>query len=668
MAPIRPMPKTSTSATATSETAQASDSVDFGFRTSKKDKRTIKHSAFVSKIEKTRKKPLKRRRPSKKLVADLNSLADALPSAGDAETGTDQVNIIKHKSLKHRPGAMKRKEKLDKVERDRFAMNMAQMATGVASQNQPTAEAPSADRWAALRNFISQTIDQNPEFKREDRLELLKEQIVATELHLLQLRQQLTELESLSAQDDIELTAGGDTDTSLDYTRKVTGPRDGEQLDTEPQIWPLQQEEYRRYGRQMIVDQIGLQGQLKLRKASVLIIGAGGLGCPAAMYLAGAGVGTVGIIDGDTVESSNLHRQILHRTKNVGKYKVDSAIEYLRELNPHPNYVPYRTRLTPQDAPNIFTRYDIVLDCTDNPATRYLISDTAVLLGKPVVSASALRTEGQLTILNYPPKPPGDSSGGPCYRCIFPKPPPADSVVSCADGGIIGPVVGLMGVMQALETIRVLTSPFTTETGEQSIVPSLNLFSAYSVPPFRNIRLRKRRANCSVCSDNSSIDLESLRSGSTDYVQFCGSADFASLLMPHERATATEYNTRLTDAAPNGAAENPILVDVRERVQYDICALPGSINIPISQILSSSNTRDEQKSKTEMELPSWLPRAVMDSSKPIYVVCRLGNDSQIAVQKLKEYGADRNGERIVVDIKGGLKAWRTDINPDFPDY
>ncbi|KAI1959113.1 hypothetical protein LOZ58_004821 [Ophidiomyces ophidiicola] len=164
MAPVRSM-KTLTSATATS-TTQASDSADFGFRTPKRDKRTIKHSAFISKIEKSRSKPLKRRRPSKKLVADLNSLADALPSAGDAESGTDQVNIIKHKSLKHRPGAMKRKEKLDKVERDRFAMNMAQMATGVASQNKPTAEAPSADRWAALRNFISQTIDQNPEFKR----------------------------------------------------------------------------------------------------------------------------------------------------------------------------------------------------------------------------------------------------------------------------------------------------------------------------------------------------------------------------------------------------------------------------------------------------------------------------------------------------------------------
>ncbi|WEW61385.1 Urmylation protein [Emydomyces testavorans] len=504
----------------------------------------------------------------------------------------------------------------------------------------------------------------------EDTRASLKEQITAAEQHLLQLKQQLAELERRASQ------APGCNTTSSPTSADRTPPSQPSNFSHEKQNerrqrkWPLLQEEYRRYGRQMIVDQIGIQGQLKLRNASVLIVGAGGLGCPAALYLAGAGVGTIGIIDGDTVEASNLHRQILHSTKSVGKSKVDSAIEHLQELNPHPKYIPYRTRLTPQHAPAIFEKHDIILDCTDNPATRYLISDTAVLLGKPVISASALRTEGQLMILNYPPKPPGDASGRPCYRCVFPKPPPADSVVSCADGGIIGPVVGLMGVMQALETIRVITSPFTTETGEQSIVPSLQLFSAYSTPPFRNIRLRKRRANCAACSANGSISLDSLRHGLTDYIQFCGSLNPPFLLRDDQRITPADYSTaHSTLSLLDGMSQAPILIDVRENVQYDICSLPNSINIPISQILSSSPSSKGRRLETDdAELPAWLPGSILHSRSSVYVICRQGNDSQIAVQRLKELGIDRNGERTVADIKGGLKAWRRDVEPEFPDY
>lgn len=420
-------------------------------------------------------------------------------------------------------------------------------------------------------------------------------------------------------------------------------------------------------------------------------MGAGGLGCPAAMYLAGAGVGTLGIIDGDTVEASNLHRQILHRTKYVGQFKVDSAIKYLQEcvipfsiqlfallieilmklirLNPHPTYIPYRKRLTPQEAPDIFDKYEIILDCTDNPATRYLISDTAVLLGKPVVSASALRTEGQLMILNYPPKPRGNTSGGSCYRCVFPKPPPPDSVVSCADGGIIGPVVGLMGVMQALETIKIITSQSTTDVGEQTIVPSLHLFSAYSTPPFRNVRLRKRRANCSVCSATATITLETLRNASTDYVQFCGLSKTPSLLDAHERITPVEYRETYSKVSRDQASEIPVLIDVREKVQYEICALPNSINIPVSHILSSLQTTDAQNlGDGDGNSPPWLPASVLDSGSPLYVLCRQGNDSQVVVKKLKNMGIDRNGKRIITDIRGGLVAWRNDIDPDFPDY
>ncbi|EEP81183.1 dinucleotide-utilizing enzyme [Uncinocarpus reesii 1704] len=397
-------------------------------------------------------------------------------------------------------------------------------------------------------------------------------------------------------------------------------------------------------------------GRCDRMNTGVLIVGAGGLGCPAALYLAGAGVGTLGIIDGDTVECSNLHRQVLHRTKNVGKFKVDSAIEYLQELNPHPKYIPYRTRLTPQEAPDIFVNYDIILD--------------SVLLGKAVVSASALRTEGQLMILNHPPRAPGDVSGGPCYRCVFPIPPPADSVVSCAEGGILGPVVGLMGVMQAVETIRVITSPLTADNGGQSIVPALHLFSAYSTPPFRNIRLRKRRANCSACSAHRSISIDSLRSGSTDYVQFCGSVNPPSSHAARQRITPAEYNNTYLAGASNGeSAQTPILIDVREKVQFDVCALSNSVNIPISQILASSRPPIAKNNEGVREdLPSWLPGSISNSASPVYVVCRQGNDSQLVVQKLRKLGIDRNGERTVTDIKGGLKAWRIDVEPDFPDY
>jgi adenylyltransferase/sulfurtransferase len=264
----------------------------------------------------------------------------------------------------------------------------------------------------------------------------------------------------------------------------------------------------------------------------------GGLGCPAAAYLVGAGVGIIGLMDGDVVEESNLHRQILHSTARVGMSKVESAMVALNSyvylllstrsaqltgtrLNPNVTLVPHIGRLSPETAISTFKDYDVVLDCTDTPASRYLISDTCVLLGKTLVSASALRIDGQLMVLNNPPLPPGDTSGGPCYRCVFPKPPPPESVVSCGDGGILGPVVGVMGVLQALEAIKVLTLRSAAAPADP---PSLLLFSAYSNPMFRSIRLRTRKAKCAACSAHATVTPEALQSGSLDYVQFCGSA------------------------------------------------------------------------------------------------------------------------------------------------
>lgn len=334
----------------------------------------------------------------------------------------------------------------------------------------------------------------------------------------------------------------------------------------------------------------------------------------------------------------------------------------LHSLNPHPTYIAHRTHLTPDDAPAIFQDYDIILDCTDNPATRYLISDTAVLCGKPLVSASALRTEGQLMVLNNPPRAPGDKTGGPCYRCVFPKPPPADSVVSCADGGILGPVVGTMGVLQALEAIKVITTPETAEgTTRPRDPPSLHIFSAYSSPLVRTIRLRSRRANCAVCSAEATVTLDTFRSGSTDYVFFCGSTNLPSLLSPEERISAREYNER-----HSVSSESHTVIDVRDEAQFGICSLANSINIPISTVLATSSARPTEEAT---HLPSWVPSELAsDSTHPIYVVCRLGNDSQIVVKKMKDLGLDQHGKRFIGDIRGGFKSWKAQVDHEWPEY
>ncbi|KAJ5179244.1 hypothetical protein N7492_002454 [Penicillium capsulatum] len=493
----------------------------------------------------------------------------------------------------------------------------------------------------------------------EETCSSLRAQIAATEAQLANLKRDLLNAERAAAAD----SESADTARPTDGSKQSTGR------------WPLLQEEYRRYGRQMIIPQIGLEGQLKLHAAKALLVGAGGLGCPAAQYLAGAGVGTIGLIDGDTVEISNLHRQVLYRGRSVGKYKVDSAIESLRELNPHPEYIAHRTHLVPGEAATIFEQYDIILDCTDNPATRYLISDTAVLLGKPLVSASALRTEGQLMVLNNPPREPGNPEGGPCYRCVFPKPPPADSVVSCADGGILGPVVGTMGVMQALEAIKVIT----TSSNVDRDPPSLLIFSAYSTPQFRSIKLRSRRPNCVVCSANATVTLDTIASGSTDYVFFCGSTNSPSLLRPDERVSPREYHENhglpMSNAGSGVYAEEKphTIIDVRDKTQFGICSLDNSVNIPISSILASVPTAGVQNSQghdADEQLPSWLPPDIASAERndPIYVVCRLGNDSQLAVQKLKDLGIDHNGERFIGDIRGGFHAWREQVDPEWPQY
>ncbi|KAF2662409.1 hypothetical protein K491DRAFT_709779 [Lophiostoma macrostomum CBS 122681] len=518
-------------------------------------------------------------------------------------------------------------------------------------------------------------------------VESLRQQIATCETQLGYLRQQLAEAEHLQQQrrlrgeESVRRTTDYDPlahdmsyGLSDDFRSEIFAAlshAEEEQQEQSVQRWPLDRTEYKRYGRQLIMPEIGLQGQLRLKNASVLIVGVGGLGCPAAAYLVGAGVGTVGLVDGDVVEESNLHRQILHSTPRIGMTKVDSARVALNSLNPNVRLISHPTRLSPESAIATFQPYDLVLDCTDTPASRYLISDTCVLLGKPLVSASALRTDGQLMVLNNPPRAKGDGSGGPCYRCVFPKPPPPESVVSCGDGGILGPVVGVMGVLQALEAIKVITAEQPGVNGNSvrptpADSPSLLIFSAYANPMFRSIRLRARKPKCAACSTQASVTPDALNSGSLDYVQFCGSINPVNTLSANERISVDNYAKIRMEVNPftgmEPSRDSHILVDVREKVQFDLCSLDGSINIPFSTV---SSVLTKEASEVESK---WASELRSHSDKPIFVLCRLGNDSQLTVKRMKELGLDNGGQRWIGDIKGGLRAWRENVDNDFPEY
>ncbi|OAA55732.1 Molybdenum cofactor biosynthesis, MoeB [Cordyceps fumosorosea ARSEF 2679] len=464
-----------------------------------------------------------------------------------------------------------------------------------------------------------------------DEIDRLRREIAERESELADLRSQLAVAESERREAD------GDAQTAY---------RDWK--------WPLREDEYERYSRQMIVPNFGLQGQLRLREAKVLLVGAGGLGCPAAAYLAGAGVGVLGLVDGDAVEVSNLHRQVAHATSRVGMPKVESAITYLKELNPTITYRAHPTHLTPQNAASIISQYDLVLDCTDHPTSRYLISDACVLLRKPLVSASAFQASGQLLRLNHP------VARGPCYRCVFPRPPPPESVVGCGEGGVVGPVVGAVGVLQALDAIKLITQGGLEEAAADAPQQqaSMLIFSAMADTMFRTVRLRGRREDCFACSAREdALTLEQMQS-SLDYVQFCGVAAPVRLLRPAERVPAAEY----ARIAADRAASPHLLIDVREKEHFGLSSIPGSVNVPISRFMRPRGAAAEDEDEAP---PDWIP-ADLPHSAPIYVVCRVGNDSQVAAQKLKELGLDRNGERFVGDIDGGLRAWRNDVDPTLP--
>ncbi|KAH8552697.1 adenylyltransferase [Umbelopsis sp. PMI_123] len=397
-------------------------------------------------------------------------------------------------------------------------------------------------------------------------------------------------------------------------------------------IWPfpsadrLSNAEIRRFGRQLILPDIGISGQLKLRNASMLVVGAGGLGSPICLYLAGAGVGRIGIIDHDEVDVSNLHRQVIHDESRVGVNKAQSAATSINRINSTCQVIPYDCVIDSSNAMDIIPKYDIVLDATDNVATRYLLNDACVIAGKPLVSGSALRMDGQLTAYNY--------NGGPCYRCLHPNPPPPETVTNCSDGGVLGVIPGIIGCIQALQAIKISIGLAAQDP------PSLLIFSGAQPTMFRTMKLRPRKEDCVVCGKNPTI------TELIDYVQFCGRAATdkdapLQVLDADDRIMVEGYHKYIIEDRPH------LLLDVREQVQYDICHLPNSLHIPLRQL---GRRVGEVK------------QAIEGRNQDVYVICRLGNDSQLAVKILEEHGIPSK------DIVGGLHEWSHRIDTDFPIY
>ena len=321
----------------------------------------------------------------------------------------------------------------------------------------------------------------------------------------------------------------------------------------------LSNEEILRYSRHLIMPEVGMEGQLKLKAARVLLIGTGGLGAPLGMYLAAAGVGTIGLVDFDVVDFTNLQRQIIHGTSDVGRKKLDSAAERMAEINPHVNIVKHEVMLASENALDILKGYDIVVDGTDNFPTRYLVNDACVLLGKPNVYGSIFRFEGQCTVFAY--------QGGPCYRCLYPEPPPPGLVPSCAEGGVLGILPGLVGTMQATETIKLIIGQGELLVGRLVLLDALAM-------RVRELKLRKN-PDCPICGAHRTIHQL------IDYQEFCGIPQHE----PPPPPGLKEWEIEAVEVkAKQDRGDRFVLIDVREPHEYQICSIPGSMLIPLGEL------------------------------------------------------------------------------------
>ncbi|MGD1901710.1 MAG: molybdopterin-synthase adenylyltransferase MoeB [Geitlerinemataceae cyanobacterium] len=380
----------------------------------------------------------------------------------------------------------------------------------------------------------------------------------------------------------------------------------------------LTQEDYERYSRHLILPEVGVEGQKRLKAAKVLCVGTGGLGSPLLLYLAAAGVGTIGIVDFDVVDYSNLQRQVIHGTSWVGKPKIESAKDRIHEINPHCNVELHEVALSSENALEIVEPYDLVVDGTDNFPTRYLVNDACVLLDKPNVYGSIFRFEGQATVFNY--------EGGPNYRDLYPEPPPPGMVPSCAEGGVLGILPGIIGVIQATETIKIILGKGTTLSGRLMLYNSLDM-------TFRELKLRPNPVRPVI---------EKL----IDYQEFCG--------IPQAKAAEEESMSEIPEAsvselkaALDSDAENILLLDVRNPHEYEIGYIDGSLLVPLGDIEAGSGI-----AKVKDAL----------GDKKLFVHCKLGGRSAKAVALLREAGVEG------INVKGGINAWSQEIDSSIPQY
>ena len=378
----------------------------------------------------------------------------------------------------------------------------------------------------------------------------------------------------------------------------------------------LSKEEILRYSRHLIMPELGMEGQLKLKRARVLLVGTGGLGAPLGLYLAAAGVGTIGVVDFDKIDFTNLQRQIMFSSNDVGRPKIEAAAERLGALNPEIHIESYETQLTSENALEIFRDYDIIVDGTDNFPTRYLVNDACVLLGKPNVYGSIFRFEGQASVFGYP--------DGPCYRCLYPEPPPPGLVPSCAEGGVLGVLPGIIGSIQAMEALKLIL-----EKG-QPLVGRLLIFDALGMK-FRELKLRKN-PDCPVCGKNPTV------TKLIDYVEFCGirgeEAPAPQTTVPE--ITPRELKTRLD------RGDDLYILDVREPHEYQICNIGGHL-IPLGDLSRRVNE--------------------LDSAREIVAHCRSGKRSAEAAEFLRNAGF-----RKIWNLKGGILAWSEEVDPSVPKY
>jgi molybdopterin/thiamine biosynthesis adenylyltransferase/rhodanese-related sulfurtransferase len=380
----------------------------------------------------------------------------------------------------------------------------------------------------------------------------------------------------------------------------------------------LSVDEVKRYSRHLIIPEIGMTGQKRLKNARVLCVGAGGLGSPALLYLAAAGVGTLGVIDFDVVEESNLQRQIIHGQSDIGRPKAESAADSIREVNPYVNVVVHEVHLDSDNAMEIFAQYDLIVDGTDNFATRYLVNDACVLLGKPYVWGSIYRFDGQASVFW--------AEHGPCYRCLYPEPPPPGMVPSCAEGGVLGVLCASIGSIQVNEAIKVITGVGEPLAGRLMIYDALEM-------SYRSVQVRKD-PECPICGKNPTI------TGLIDYDAFCGTvSQDAQEAAAGSTITATELKAMLD------ADDDIFLVDVREPNEYEIVSIPGAVLIPKDQFLTGAA----------------LERLPHD--RKIVLHCKSGARSAEALAVVKNAGFSD-----AVHVGGGVLAWVSQVDPSLPVY